>query len=224
MTESIIITKDLKKDYLMGQVKVPALKGVNINIKKGEFVAIMGSSGSGKTTLIEIIGTLLSLSDGKVIISNNDVSIMNENRKADFRLNNIGFVFQFFNLFSELTALENVMLPKLMKGFSKGHCKKRAIQLLDLVGLDNRMNHKSSTLSGGQQQRVAIARALMNNPSILLADEPTGNLDSKRAEEIIQLLRKLNKEGQTIVMITHELHIGKKADRIIQLKDGLIEK
>ncbi|MCD4843764.1 MAG: ABC transporter ATP-binding protein [Methanosarcinales archaeon] len=224
MTESIIITKDLKKDYLMGQVKVPALKGVNINIKKGEFVAIMGSSGSGKTTLIEIIGTLLNLSDGKVIISNNDVSTMNENHKADFRLNNIGFIFQFFNLFSELTALENVMLPKLMKGFSKGQCKKRAVKLLDLVGLDNRMNHKSSTLSGGQQQRVAIARALMNNPPILLADEPTGNLDSKRAEEIIQLLRKLNKEGQTIVMITHELHIGKKADRIIRLKDGLIEK
>ena len=128
-----------------------------------------------------------------------------------------------FNLFSELTALENVMFPKLMKGFSKGECKKRAIKLLALVGLEGRVNHKPSTLSGGEQQRVAIARALMNNPSILLADEPTGNLDSKRAKEIMQLLRKLNKDGQTIVMITHELHLGESADRIVWLRDGMIE-
>jgi putative ABC transport system ATP-binding protein len=224
MKGSIIVTRNLKKTYLMGKVKVPALKGIDIEIKKGEFVAIMGPSGSGKTTLLELMGILLNPTEGEIIIDEKNVSGINENKRADFRLDNIGFVFQFFNLFMELTALENVMLPKLMRGFSKKECKKRAIELLSLVGLEKRINHKPSELSGGEQQRVAIARALMNNPSILLADEPTGNLDSRMAEEIIQLLRRLNKEGQTIIMVSHELNLGRKADRIIWLKDGLVEK
>lgn len=222
---NIIETKSLKKTYLMGKVGVPALKGVDISIKKGEFVSIMGPSGSGKTTLLEIIGMLMNPSSGEICIDSACVSKMNENEMADFRLKNIGFVFQFFNLFMELTAIENVMLPAMMAGNSKEKYRRKAIELLKLVELEERTNHKPSELSGGEQQRVAIARALINNPKILLADEPTGNLDTKTSEKIIQVLRKLNEEqNQTIVVVTHEEYIGKKADRIIWLKDGLIEK
>lgn len=221
---SMIVTRNLKKTYLMGKVEVPALKGIDITIKKGEFIAIMGPSGSGKTTLLEIIGILLNPSSGEIFIDGIQVSKMNENERADFRLKNIGFVFQFFNLFMELTGIENVMLPGMMMGYSKEEYRKRAIELLKLVGLEERINHKPSELSGGEQQRIAIARALVNNPKILLTDEPTGNLDTKLSEEIIQLLRKLHKEqNQTIVMVTHERYLGEKADRIIWLKDGLIE-
>lgn len=225
MIEYIISTENLKKTYMMGKLEVPAIRGVDIKIRKGEFVAIMGPSGSGKTTLLELIGMLLYPTAGKISISNFDISRMNENKKADFRLKNIGFVFQYFNLFMELTALENVLLPKMMLKAPAKECENRAMHLLELVELKDRMNHKPAELSGGQQQRVAIARALANNPSLLLADEPTGNLDSATSLKIIELLRTLNKEhSQTIVMVTHEQTLGKKADRIIWLKDGVVEK
>lgn len=225
MADYAISTENLKKTYTMGTVKVPALRGIDVAVRKGEFVSIMGPSGSGKTTLLEVIGMLLSPTSGKVMVNNTDVSEMDEGRKADFRLRNIGFVFQFFNLFMDLTALENVMLPKMMTGFSAGECRERAADLLRLVGLVDRTNHRPSELSGGQQQRVTMARALVNSPSILLADEPTGNLDSKSSLEIMELFRRLNEEqGQTIVMVTHEKELGKRADRIIWLKDGLVGK
>ncbi len=218
---NIIETTDLRKVYLMGNVEVPALKGVNITIQKGEFIAIMGSSGSGKSTLLNMIGMLDTPTSGKVIIEGVDVSEMDENQRADFRLNKLGFIFQFFNLFMELTALENVALP--MQIVRRKDFEKRAIKLLDLVGLYDRANHKPAELSGGQQQRVAIARSLANEPALLLADEPTANLDTKSSEQIINLLKDLNKSGQTIVMVTHEPELGRQADRIIWLRDGMIK-
>lgn len=220
---SMIATRNLKKTYLMGNVEVPALKGIDIEIEKGEFVAVMGPSGSGKTTMVEIIGMLMNPSSGEVWIDDVLVSNLNDDERADFRLNNIGFVFQFFNLLTELTGIENVMLPGMMAGRPAEECRKRALELLELVGLGERMHHKPAELSGGQQQRIAIARALINAPGILLADEPTGNLDSGTAGNIMQFLRNLNEErNQTIVMITHEMQLGERADRIIWLKDGLI--
>lgn len=218
---NIIETKDLRKVYLMGNVEVPALKGVDITIQKGEFIAIMGSSGSGKSTLLNMIGMLDTPTSGKVIIEGVDVSEMDENERADFRLNKLGFIFQFFNLFMELTALENVALP--MQIVRRKDFEKRAIKLLDLVGLYDRANHKPAELSGGQQQRVAIARSLANEPALLLADEPTANLDTKSSEQIIDMLIELNESGQTIVMVTHEPEWGKRADRIIWLRDGMIK-
>ncbi|MBU3966538.1 MAG: ABC transporter ATP-binding protein [Euryarchaeota archaeon] len=218
---NIIETRDLSKTYLMGKVEVPALRGVNIAVEKGEFVAIMGSSGSGKSTLLNMIGMLDTPTSGKVIIEGVDVSEMDENQRADFRLNKLGFIFQFFNLFMELTALENVAFPILI--VKRKDFEERAMRLLDLVGLSDRANHKPAELSGGQQQRVAIARALANEPALLLADEPTANLDTKSSEQIIEMLMELNKSGQTIVMVTHEPELGKRADRIIWLKDGMIK-
>lgn len=218
---NIIETRDLSKTYLMGKVEVPALREVDIAIKKGEFVAIMGSSGSGKSTLLNMIGMLDAPTSGRVIIEGTDVSEMNEDQRADFRLNKLGFIFQFFNLFMEFTALENVAFPMLI--FRRKDSQERAMKLLDMVGLSDRSNHKPAELSGGQQQRVAIARALANEPALLLADEPTANLDTKSSEQIIDLLIELNKSGQTIVMVTHELDLGKRADRIIWLRDGVIK-
>ncbi len=217
---NIIETTDLRKVYLMGKVEVPALKGVDITIQKGEFIAIMGSSGSGKSTLLNMIGMLDTPTSGKVIIEGVDVSEMDENQRADFRLTKLGFIFQFFNLFMELTAIENVAFP--MQIARRKDSRERAIKLLDQVGLSDRANHKPAELSGGQQQRVAVARALVNEPALLLADEPTANLDTKSSEQIINLLMELNKSGQTIVMVTHEPELGKRADRIIWLKDGMI--
>ena len=218
---NIIETRDLRKVYLMGKVEVPALKGVDITIQKGEFVAIMGSSGSGKSTLLNMIGMLDTPTSGKVIIEGVDVSEIDENQRADFRLNKLGFIFQFFNLFMELTALENVALP--MQIVRRKDFQESAMKLLDLVGLYDRANHKPAELSGGQQQRVAIARSLANEPALLLADEPTANLDTKSSEQIINLLKDLNKSGQTIVMVTHEQELGRRADRIIWLRDGMIK-
>ncbi len=218
---NIIETTDLRKVYLMGNVEVPALKGVDITIQKGEFIAIMGSSGSGKSTLLNMIGMLDTPTSGKVIIEGVDVSEMDENQRADFRLNKLGFIFQFFNLFMELTALENVAFP--MQIARRKDSRERAIKLLDQVELSDRAGHKPAELSGGQQQRVAVARALVNEPALLLADEPTANLDTKSSEQVINLLKELNKSGQTIVMVTHEPELGKRADRIIWLRDGMVK-
>ncbi len=208
----------VKKIYYMGKIEVPALRGVDLNIDGGEFVAIMGPSGSGKSTMLNMLGLLDSPTSGKIVIDGVDVSSMDENERADFRLRKLGFVFQFFSLLMELKTIENVSLPMIMdeRKFD------RAGKLLDLVGIGDRADHFPNELSGGQQQRVAIARALANEPAILLADEPTANLDTESSNQIVDLFRKLNENGQTIIMVTHEPDIGGKADRIIRLKDGRI--
>lgn len=208
----------VKKIYYMGKIEVPALRGVDLNIDGGEFVAIMGPSGSGKSTMLNMLGLLDSPTSGKIVIDGVDVSSMNENERADFRLRKLGFVFQFFSLLMELKAIENVALPMIMdeRKFD------RAGKLLDLVGIGDRADHFPNELSGGQQQRVAIARALANEPAILLADEPTANLDTESSNQIVDLFRELNDNGQTIIMVTHESDIGAKADRIIRLKDGRV--
>jgi putative ABC transport system ATP-binding protein len=213
----IELTK-VMKIYYMGKIEVPALRGVDLNIDSGEFVAIMGPSGSGKSTMLNMLGLLDSPTSGKIVIDGIDVSSLDENERADFRLRKLGFVFQFFSLLMELKALENVALPMIMdeRKFD------RASVLLDLVGMGDRTEHYPSELSGGQQQRVAIARALANEPAILLADEPTANLDTESSNQIVDLFRELNEKGQTIIMVTHEPDIGAKADRIIRLKDGRI--
>jgi len=202
----------------MGKIEVCALRGVDINIEEGEFVAIMGPSGSGKSTLLNMIGLLDSPTSGKIMIDNVDVSSLTENEMADFRLKKLGFIFQFFSLLMELNALENVAIPLIMD--ERSH--EKAAKLLETVGIGDRASHFPNELSGGQQQRVAIARALANDPAILLADEPTANLDTESANQIVQLFRELNDNGQTIVMVTHEPELGEKADRIIRIKDGRV--
>ncbi len=208
----------VKKIYYMGNIEVPALRGVDLNIDRGEFVAIMGPSGSGKSTMLNMLGLLDSPTSGKIVIDGVDVSSLDENGRADFRLRKLGFVFQFFSLLMELKAVENVALPMIMDDRKFD----RAAILLDLVGMGDRIEHYPSELSGGQQQRVAIARALANEPAILLADEPTANLDTESSNQIVDLFRELNNKGQTIIMVTHEPDIGAKADRIIRLKDGQV--
>lgn len=223
MGNSILLTRNLKKIYKMGKIEFFALNGVDIEIDEGEFVAIMGPSGSGKTTLLNMIGLLDFQTEGTILLDNINASMMNEQQRASYRLRKIGFVFQFFNLLNELTGLENVMLPGMING--SGASREKALRLLDLVGLKEWAGHKPSELSGGQQQRVSIARALINEPKLILADEPTANLDSKSAIQVIELFRRLkNEHKQTTVMVTHELELGKLADRIIWLKDGKIIK
>ncbi|VVB89092.1 putative ABC transporter ATP-binding protein [uncultured archaeon] len=217
----IIKTNNLKKSYMLGKVEVKALNGVDTSIEQGEFVAIMGPSGCGKSTFLNLTGMLDIPTSGEIYIEGNDVTNMNSNKRAEYRLKYIGFIFQFFNLFNELTVMENVMFPMMLN--KRPNYKERAKELLDLVGLGDRLNHLPSEISGGQQQRVTIARSLGNDPKILLADEPTGNLDTKSSIEIIELFRKLNREqGQTIVMVTHSPEIGGMADRIIHFRDGTI--
>lgn len=217
---AVIELKNLTKTYRLGDETLNALDGVNCTIDSGEFVAITGPSGSGKSTLANIIGGLDRPTDGTVVVDGSDLSHVNDKQLSDYRNHHIGFVFQSFNLQGTQTALENVMLPLVFSRMKSKERKARAKECLEAVGLGDRLQHKPSQLSGGQRQRVAIARALAVKPSIILADEPTGNLDSARGEEIMKLLRDLNKEGITLIIITHDIAIARQADRVIQIKDG----
>ncbi len=221
--KKIIETSKISKKYHMGTQTVNALQSITIDIMKGEFVAFMGPSGSGKSTLMNIIGCLDTPTDGTYILNDNNVSHLTENELADIRNREIGFIFQTFNLLPRATALENVALPLIYAGYGKSEREDRAMETLKSVNLDDRADHKPNELSGGQRQRVAIARALVNNPSIILADEPTGNLDSKTSKGIMELLRELYENGNTIIMVTHEDDIAHYARRIIKMRDGLIE-
>lgn len=218
---TIVEAIDVKKIYMLGKVPVEALRGINLKVENGEFLAILGPSGSGKSTLLNLISALDKPSSGKMIIDGSDLSKLNDNQLADVR-SKIGFVFQFFNLIPRLTALDNVELPMTIASLSKAERRKRAEEMLATVGLRDRIQHKPAELSGGQQQRVAIARALANNPRFLLMDEPTGNVDSKTARDVISLIKKLNENGVTIIMVTHDQNLAKQARRIIQVMDGEI--
>jgi putative ABC transport system ATP-binding protein len=219
----LIDVQNIKKIYKMGNVEVNALRGVTFDVEKGEFVAVMGPSGSGKSTLMDILGCLSKPTSGNYKLENEEVGNLSDNQLAEIRNKKIGFVFQSFNLLSRTTALHNVELPLIYTGISRKERKRRALAALESVGLADRVNHKSNELSGGQIQRVAIARALVNDPSIIFADEPTGNLDTKSGEEIMNIFDRLNEEGNTIIMVTHERHIAEHARRIIHLRDGVIE-
>jgi len=222
LTTPIVQTTNLRKTYMLGNVPVEALRGVDLTIDKGDFLAILGPSGSGKSTLLNMIGALDKPTEGKVLIEGVDVSTLNDNQLADLR-RGIGFVFQFFNLIPRLTARGNVELTMAIDGLVKNERRKRAEELLETVGLKERANHKPSELSGGERQRVAIARALANNPKFLLMDEPTGNIDSKTAKGIMELVKKLNEEkGVTIIVVTHDQSIALQAKRTVQMLDGLI--
>ena len=219
----MIETNNLTKEYKVGSQKVTALKGINLNVDKGEFISIMGPSGSGKTTLMNIIGCLDSPSNGTYTLNNKSVSDLSENELAKIRNKEIGFVFQSFHLLARNSALENVMLPLKYAGSDKKTALAKSKESLDRVGLSDRYDHSPAELSGGQQQRVAIARALVNQPSILFADEPTGNLDSKTGDDVMNIFKELNSNGQTIILITHEDSIAKQSNRIITIMDGLIK-
>ncbi|MBU1291015.1 ABC transporter ATP-binding protein [bacterium] len=216
--------KKVKKIYQMGKVKVEALRGVSFYIDKGEFVAVMGPSGSGKSTLMHIIGCLDQPTEGNFIIGGKDVSKLNDDRLAEIRNKRIGFVFQQYNLLSRTSILHNVEIPLIYAGLKSKQRRKLAMQALESVGLADRVKHKPNEISGGEKQRAAIARALVNDPLIILADEPTGNLDTKTGEEIMKIFYKLHQQGNTIIMVTHEAEVARHARRIIHLRDGLIEK
>lgn len=220
---NIIETQNISKRYIMGTTEVRALQSVSITIKKGEYVAFMGPSGSGKSTLMNIIGCLDSPTGGTYMLNNQLVSEMTENELAQVRNKEIGFVFQTFNLLPRASALENVALPLIYAGYGKYDREEKAMAALESVGLADRHHHKPNELSGGQRQRVAIARALVNDPSIILADEPTGNLDSKTSYDIMNLFQELHDKGNTIIMVTHEDDIAHYAHRIVRLRDGLVE-
>ena len=224
MTQPIISVKDLKKTYIMGSEKVHALQSISVDIHKNEYVALMGPSGSGKSTLMNLLGCLDSPTAGDYILNGTNVSTMDDAELAEVRNKEIGFVFQTFNLLPRLSSLDNVALPLVYAGFSKSDRSDKAADSLEAVGLGDRMDHKPNELSGGQRQRVAIARALVNNPAIILADEPTGNLDTKTSIEIMEIFERLHQAGNTIIVVTHEPDIAQHAHRIIRLRDGLVEK
>ena len=219
----IIETKDLYKEYQVGSQKIKAINNIDLSVKKGEFISIMGPSGSGKTTLMNIIGCLDSPTSGSYHLNGKSVSQLSDDELANIRNEEIGFVFQSFHLLSKNSALDNVMLPLKYAGTNKVDAIERSNAVLKQVGLSDRAKHSPAELSGGQQQRVAIARALVNKPSILFADEPTGNLDSKTGADVMNLFKELNKDGQTIIIITHEDNIAKQSNRIITIMDGLIK-
>jgi putative ABC transport system ATP-binding protein len=218
--DKVIEIKEIVKNYQVGSVIVRALRSVSLDIKRNEYVAIMGPSGSGKSTLMNILGCLDTPTKGQYVLNGTDVSKMEDDRLAEIRNKEIGFVFQTFNLLPRYTALENVTLPLIYGGVPRHEREEHAVKTLDLVGLGDRMTHKPNELSGGQRQRVAIARALINNPSIILADEPTGNLDSKTSYDIMGLLDKIHEDGNTVIVVTHEEDIARHAHRIIKLMDG----
>ena len=221
-TIPVVEAINVTKTYMLGKVPVEALRGVNLKVEAGDFVAILGPSGSGKSTMLNLIGALDKPSSGTLLIDGVDISKLNDNQLAELRLK-IGFVFQFFNLIPRLTAHDNVELSMSIANMNKAERKKRAIDLLEMVGLKDRVNHKPAELSGGQQQRVAIARALANNPKFLLLDEPTGNVDSKTANEVLTLIKKLNVENKvSIIMVTHDQHLAREATRTVQMFDGEI--
>jgi putative ABC transport system ATP-binding protein len=221
-TIPVVEAIDVKKTYMLGKVPVEALRGVNLKVEPGDFLAILGPSGSGKSTMLNLVGALDKPTSGTLLIDGVDISELNDNQLADLRLK-IGFVFQFFNLIPRLTARDNVELAMSIANTSKGQRRKRAEELLETVGLKDRVNHKPAELSGGQQQRVAIARALANHPKFLLLDEPTGNVDSKTASEVLTLIKKLNTEDNvSIIMVTHDQHLAREAKRVVQMFDGEI--
>ena len=223
MEDNIIKINDLKKTYIMGQTQVHALKSITLDILKNEYVALMGPSGSGKSTLMNLLGCLDTPTDGDYFLNGTNVSTMTDNELAEIRNKEIGFVFQTFNLLPRLSALENVALPLVYGGMSKSARLDKAEEVLTAVGLGDRMDHKPNELSGGQRQRVAIARALVNDPSIILADEPTGNLDTKTSIEIMSIFEEIHKSGNTIILVTHEPDIAEHSHRIVRLRDGLVE-
>ncbi|WP_317041075.1 ABC transporter ATP-binding protein [Niabella ginsenosidivorans] len=223
MAVSIIHISDLRKSYFMGQQELQVLKGVALNINKNEYVALMGPSGSGKSTLMNILGCLDTPTSGTYVLNGKDVSKMEDNSLAEVRNREIGFVFQQFNLLPRLTALENVALPLIYAGVKKSERNEKALRMLELVNLTDRSHHKPNELSGGQCQRVAIARALVNDPSLVLADEPTGNLDTKTSYEIMDIFDRIHSAGNTVVLVTHEEDIANCANRIVRLRDGVIE-
>jgi putative ABC transport system ATP-binding protein len=223
MSEAIIRLEGIEKAYYMGSQAIPVLKGISLDIFRNEYVALMGPSGSGKSTLMNILGCLDSPTGGKYILNGKDVSKMPDDDLAEVRNTEIGFVFQQFNLLPRLTAAENVALPLIYAGVGKKERHERAMEALEKVGLAERSHHKSNELSGGQIQRVAIARALVNNPSLLLADEPTGNLDSKTSVEVMEIFGQIQSAGNTVVLVTHEEDIASYAHRVVRLRDGLIE-
>ncbi len=218
----LIKTEDIIKIYKMGKVDVWALRGVSIEVEEQEFVAVMGPSGSGKSTLMHILGCLDKPTKGRYFLDGIEISTLSEDELAEIRKNKVGFVFQTFNLLPRLRAWENVALPLIYKGFSEKEQRKKAYEMLNVVGLLDRKNHRPTELSGGEAQRVAIARALVNNPRIILADEPTGNLDSKTGKEIMKIFKELNKQKRTIIVVTHDPEIAKNAERIVKIRDGEI--
>lgn len=221
--KEVISLSDIHKSYYLGKQELPVLKGIDLTIMSKEYISLMGPSGSGKSTLMNIIGCLDTLSAGKYILNGKDVSKMSDDELADVRNVEIGFVFQQFNLLPRLSAWENVALPLIYAGVNKKEREERAKTILEKVGLGDRSHHKPNELSGGQSQRVAIARALINNPSMILADEPTGNLDTKTSEEIMELFKEINDQGNTVMLVTHEEDIANFTNRIVRIRDGVVE-